>query len=232
MSRMRETDVAGRVIAYLQDLKYEVHQEAGGADIVALMSGYPWIIECKVQLGLDVLAQAWNWVRLGAAAFVSVATPIFRQSDGCRVAEHFMREQGVGWLSVGEWGPDGVTWHGDYPVTEHIQPRVQATFRRRDRRYVNYDIRRACNDKTLNGYAVAGSPSPRRWTPFKETCDEVRRALKNGPMTTRQLVDTIQHHYASAGGARSRLAHYLGRGIIEGIGPVPETRPQQWRLKP
>jgi len=232
---MKETDVAAKVIAYLKDLRYEVHQEVG-ADIVALLDGRAWIIECKLSLGLSVLAQAYRWVRDRSAAYVSIATPVFRHSDRKAVAEWYLRYHGIGWLTVVEGDPLTSGWSGEYPVRELLPARVQRMRKQPHWRdgtpYFPHDIRR-CLSEHSKDYEIAGTPAPRAWTPFKETCERVRAALKEGPpLTVREIVDRVEHHYASPSGARSRLSHYLSHGVIEGVEPFGDGRPQRWQLGP
>ena len=220
---MKETDVAAKVVGYLKDLRYDVHQEAG-ADIVAVMGNRAWAIEVKLGLGLGVLRQAWEHVRKRDAAYVSIATPVLRRSDDHIVAELFLAQHGIGWLTVCNGDADRSKWQGEYPVTEKMVAKVQ-----RPNRFRHFDLRRHLSDKTRD-YCLAGSPSPRYWTPFKQTCENVRKVLKAGPLTTRKIVDRIEHHYSSPAGARSRLAHYLAHGIIKGVEPHGEGRPQRWQL--
>jgi hypothetical protein len=60
----------------------------------------------------------------------------------------------------------------------------------------------------------------------------VRKLLREAgePLTTRQVVESIRHHYAHDASARNRLHHYLARGIVEGVEYVPDSRPARWRL--
>lgn len=222
---MYETDLAATVIHYLKDLKYDVYQEVG-PDIVAVMNGRAWIIECKLTLGLGVLAQAWKWAQHRSAAYVSVATPVFRRDDSRAVAEWFLRYHGIGWLIVS--GTTFANYRSEYPVREAIPARVL----RPDaaaRRY--YDIRKFCTEKNRD-YEQAGSPAPRSWTPFKQLGEDVRDLLRRkGPLTIREIVENVEHHYASDAGARSRLAHYLSHGIIKGIAAHENGRPQRWALE-
>lgn len=226
---MKEIDLAAHVIAYLRDLQYEVHQEVNGADIVAVMGRHAWIIECKMAMGFPVIAQAYKWIQLGAAPFVSIATPCTRGGDGERMARRFLQHLGIGWLTVSDYvTADNARWEGDYPVRQELAPRVH---RWKAQRFA-HDIRDALNEHTLSGYAVAGSPSPRRWTPFKQFAQDVRAALKHsaGPLTVREIIAKLPtHHYASDSGARSRLAHFLGNGIIEGIARV-DGEPTRWTV--
>ena len=221
---MKETDVAAKVVAYLKDLCYDVHQEAG-ADIVAVMDNRAWAIEVKLGLGLGVLRQAYEHVQLRDAAYVSIATPVLRRSHDHIVGELFMAQHGIGWLVVCNGDAERSEWRGDYPVREKMVAKVQ----RPQRETRCFDLRRGLSDKTRD-YCPAGSPSPRRWTPFKQVCENVRAALAAGPLTTRQIVEQIEHHYSSPAGARSRLAYYLAHGIINGVEPHEEGRPQRWQL--
>jgi len=58
---MKETDLAERVINWLEDQHWEIYQEVqfrgygGIADIVAVRAGYLWIIECKTSMTFTLL---------------------------------------------------------------------------------------------------------------------------------------------------------------------------------
>lgn len=230
-----EVELAQVVIAYLNDLKYTVYQEVDGADIVAVLpNSHAWIIECKMGIGLGVLRQAHHWVQRGAAAFVSVATPLLRQSPDHDVAGWYLRYHGIGWLQAFHMRPTDSKL--DYPVRELVPARFQAGARLRRKKGLRlWDIRQALPRDAEVVLSPAGSPNPKRWTPFKEFRQQVLNVLSgaNEPMTTREIVDRVgKHHYSSAAGARSRLSHYLATGVIgDEVELVQEGRVCKWRLR-
>jgi hypothetical protein len=227
---VRETDLAARIVAHLRDLNYEVHQEVAGADIVGKLGDCTWIVECKLGLGLSVLGQADKWARDGYAHFVSVATPTLKHDVGREFAIRVLRERGIGWLSVRRHDGEPAREEWQYPIEERIAPRLQRTAQRR-RAHGFANIARLLNEHTASGYAVAGSPSPRSWTPFKQTCTEIRKVLtRDAGLTVREIVERVSHHYASGASARSRISHYLTHGIIEGVELHPGPGPMRWRL--
>ena len=83
---MKETDLAKSVIAWLQDLKWEVYQEVQVfsygpiADIVATFGAITWVVETKISFSLKVMSQAEQWTPF--SNLVSVAVPTGRFKDG------------------------------------------------------------------------------------------------------------------------------------------------------
>ena len=209
---MKETDLAAVVIEYLKDLKWDVHQEVGGIDIVAVQNGLVWGIECKLGLGLKVIEQATRnrvWVHHS-----SIAVP---DRTKYAFAEMICMQLGIGMLSVdveGKWG-------------RRVREDVRARWCGKHNRAHIKRLRNRLNDDTRH-YATAGSPSPKTWTPFKDTCREVLRYVhKNPGCTTKELVEGIKHHYRTEKSALGCLLKYGREGVIEGI-EVVDGRPVRW----
>ena len=211
-----ETDIARPMVAYLQGLGWEVHQEvqlySGGkrADIVALQGRLTYVVECKVSMSWDLLEQAADW--LGRAHYVSVATPSFRRG----FAERVLTGMGIGVYVVLPNSPEG--------VHQILGPRL---FRRADDR-----IRSACCVETKSGeYAEAGSTAGGFFTPFARTTRSIISELTQagGELPTRDLVSRIKHHYGGDATARSCLVRWARLGKIKGV-EIVEGRPTRFRL--
>lgn len=219
---MSETDIARPVVAWLRDKLWDVHQEVciggGGprADIVGVQGRLLYVVEVKATLGLAVIEQAMGW--RDHAHYVAVAVPRPRRvATGRRFAEQLCRERGIGVLHVG-------THHEAVTVEE--QPRLS-----RSRLIPQFvaQLRGVLCEETRS-YAAAGNAESRYWSPFRATCEEIRRALgRRGPLTTRELVETIRHHYSSDSSARSTLPKWLDAGKIPGV-ESDGGRPMRWRL--
>jgi hypothetical protein len=235
--RRSEIDIARPVVAYLTDLRWDVHQEvaiAGGgssrADIVGTQGQLLYVVEVKASLSLALIEQAIHW--LPYAHYVSVAIPKptrgWRRgvTRGARLAEQILRERGIGLLHV---SPDRYAQYAGAAgqVTVELAPTIGR------RRVILADrLRRVLSDETRT-YAEAGNAENRYWTPFRRTCDEVRRAIQNcGPLTTKQLVERIRHHYASDATARSTLPKWLAAGKVAGVvaAPIEQGKCARWQL--
>src|SRR5262245_58424125 len=105
-----ETELAKVVVDDLRARGWKVYQEVdvrgSACDIAAVMGTVLWAIECKVSLGVGVLAQARGW--LDGANLVSVAVLPGRHSDGRRLAEDMAKTLGIGVLEV--HGPNTYDW--------------------------------------------------------------------------------------------------------------------------
>ena len=211
-----EQELARVVVGWLQDQYWDVYQEVSTgysrprADIVAVQDGLSWIVETKMSLSLDLLAQAIRWV--GRANFISVAVPRgYRCSPGREFAVGLLRKEGIGMLEVESDG--GIL---------HNAPRK---FRRTARPIS--DI--LCDaHKTM---AEAGSARGGYHTPFAATCRATGEFVSKHPgCTIRELVDGIEHHYGCDATARSCLRNWIGTDKIPGVEQRHEGG--KWRMFP
>lgn len=181
--KIKETDLAAKVVSWLQDQHWEVYQEVqfrrqgGVADIVAVRHNIMWIIESKTSYGFAVLEQATRWM----VHYRSVAVPFHRRQDrDYRVAELYYR---VGVIGVSDWGD----------VSEIVAPPLMY----RDNNFVKDYL---CELTELHKtYAKAGSQSGNHLTPYKQTMMEVRKVIEQNPgCTLKFLHDTLGNmHYWS-----------------------------------
>lgn len=204
-----EAELAAVVVAWLEALGGDVYQEVecatGVADIVAKVRGELWIVETKLAWSLALILQAME--RRAEAARVYVAAPHSRTMRGCAWV---CAELGIGVLDV-------------QVASEHIdagsgygQPNVRevAASRKWNRRPTALAKILRPEHKT---HAKAGTNGG-RWTPFRSTCEQVARAVKESPgITLKELVDGIKHHYRGNRSAVSSIAHWIDKGKIEGV---------------
>jgi hypothetical protein len=200
-----EIELARKVIEWLKDQRWEVYQEVAMgygspvADIVALRNNLTWVIETKMNLSLVLLEQAQYYI--WHSNYTSIATPHLRHAKGRKMADMILRQLGVGRLDVG------------YDVTERASPKIH-------RINAVLNVKKYLVEAQKN-YAEAGNPNGSRWSPFKATCEQVIAAVKKTPgLTLKELIDSIDHHYASSQTARSSLSHWIQEGIVKGIHAV------------
>jgi hypothetical protein len=206
-----EVALARPVLAWLSasgwDLYQEVQVETGGsrADIVGVRGPHLCVVEVKASLCLDLLAQAYEWVRRGLTNFVYAAAPAprlmrDRWTPGRRMANMILAEHGIGLVEV----------RSDR-VEETVHP---AMFRRRS----SESLRRALREEHKTA-APAGSRLGGHWTPFRATCESLRRLVEDRPgITMREAVlEMKQHHYASTSSAVSSLTHWIENGKVPGL---------------
>jgi hypothetical protein len=67
-------------------------------------------------------------------------------------------------------------------------------------------------------YAPAGNAESLRWTPWRQTCDNLKQAVQKRPgIPFKELVEGLDHHYATVANARASLRHWIAEGKIEGV---------------
>lgn len=215
-TKKTEADLAAIVVRWLTDMRWDVYQEVqfcqGGrvADIVATQNGILWVIECKTSLGLAVIEQAEWWTTW--ANLASVATPV-RQIVGWSARSYSARSKqarsdGFADRVAGAFGIGSLRIaHGE--IREALRPVL--------RRRVMPDLR-DCLTPEMKHYAEAGNAAGRFFSPFKATCDNLRRYLAEHPgATIKAAVEGIEHHYRAPATARSCLAHWIVAGKVKGV---------------
>lgn len=203
--------LAAAVVAWLENQRFEVYQEVqlrfgcNVADIVATRDGLLWVVETKTTLTLEVIAQAKAWKPYAHRTFIAV--PKARTfSAGRALAYDVCRSQGIGALEVSE--------PHTYDMDMGIRERVSAAINRR----ADAQAIRSLLTGEHKTFAKAGNADGKRWTPFKNTCKQVRDHVTANPgVTLKECVDAIDHHYASPTSARSSIAAWARAGILEGV---------------
>jgi hypothetical protein len=198
-----EAELAQLVIDYLrQDGWAFVYQEVPfngiAADIVVRNGNLIGVIECKQNLGLDVIEQAHRWRGLANLVWCATWTPKRGYGFGKIVATEF----GIGIIDVDR--------HNH--VTERKRPNF---LRRKDERLLN-----ALRPEMMSGeYGKAGSQMANRFTPFKETCIYLQEVVSGNPGI--ELKDAIKklkrHHYASDAAARANLKKMIEQNVVSGV---------------
>jgi len=197
---MKETDIAAAVIRYFQDRDegWEIFQEVkcgiSIADIVARRGRLLWVVECKVGGFLAVLGQAERW--LCHANFVSIAMPgSTRTATMRRVMEPF----GIGFIGV----RSGYAHSEAFPkLNRRLFPELGKA--------LHDDQKTFCPAGSKHGY----------WSPFKNTCAEVKKYVHNNPgCSMKDMANGIRHHYGNDAAAIASL-----RGWLRDTNQIPGVR--------
>jgi len=207
---MKETELAKGVIDWLQDMKWDVYQEVQVfsygpiADIVGLFNGMTWVIETKVSLGLKVMQQAQNWRPF--SNLVSVASRMGGNS-GNGFVQHLLKMLGIGLIVVSI---------GDVYVETDVEERIRPAINRRPGKHLRDSLKEV--HKT---FAEAGNAEKLRWSPFQQTCQDVRRFVEENPgATLKEIVGSVKTHYHSVQTARICIAKYAEEGVLKGVRKV------------
>lgn len=200
---MMEQDLAAKVVAWLEaqhwDVYQEVQRDGAVADIVAALGPLRWAVECKTSLSLCLLEQALHWIQ--RAHFVSVAIPrVAAARRGRGAARIFCNQNGIGMIAVDRRGS----------IDVYRPPAMRRTA------LANGWI--LCPQHKT--FAPAGTATGIRWTPFANTCHQLRRLVADRPgLPLAEAMNSIRHHYASDATARATISRYLRKqpGVVKGI---------------
>jgi len=195
---MKETELASKVVKYLQDDKWEVYQEVKFskylgmpiADIVAVRNNLIWIIECKKSLTLDVMEQATGWKVPLRSVAVPYSKTRYRKNKkqkggyiGYRIAKDYLK---IGIIIVGEF------------ISEPVTPPILRQFYENGNR-----LRKLLVDEQKSGeYSLAGSKGGGYYTPYQKTIKYVKSFIKSNPgKTFKEIINYIDgnryHHYST-----------------------------------
>jgi hypothetical protein len=224
-----EGELAAAVSEWLAAEGWECFHEVCGdgseprADIVATRGPLVWVVEVKLRMGVDVLAQANHWRGRGLAHLVSVGVPIAKRTGGQYFLERVARERGIGIIRVPS--PEQVAKGDTYilgagtkherlhPMTwTHWDVTPPALMRKAD-------VSRLRPLLTPERKASHPGTQTRFHTTFKETCnrvvEHVRRAGGRAPV--RDSLLAVDHHYASDKSARGALVPLVKKGVVPGL---------------
>jgi hypothetical protein len=237
--RLKETEVAAAVIAWLEDRGWDVYQEVKVrdhgrvADIVAVQERRVWVVECKTSLSLTVIGQAYDWQE--SVHWVSVAVPVLAKRKGGypirgqrpRFVDSVLRDYGIGLFQV-----ERRKSFGQVPTElvchERFHPALRRTPGKNNLRFMAREIRHVleglCEEQKT--FAEAGNADGKYWTPWRRTCSLVRKAVERQPgICVAELIrEEGYFHYASSSSARSSLSHWLREGKVPGVKVVREGR--------
>ncbi len=244
-----EAELAAVVVAHLREQGWTVFQEvelgrrSGGerADIVAVRGdelaadgyahkGAGWakpgdvlVVECKLSLSLDLLAQADHW--LDYASLVAIAFPLDRgYGRARRFGESLARSRGLGMFEVAP------------AVGDRLPARiVSETEPKRSERVIEVLAKKlaAALCPEQQDYAAAGNAEGKRWTPWRDSITRARAIVLEHPgIGTKELVQKLgKHHWASDGGARAGLVDAAERGIFERV-VARQGKGKRWQFFP
>lgn len=199
-----ETDLAKAVAQWMGDQGWDLYFEVDHgkrADIVGRKGRYLWVVETKLNCGFELVSQAIWWVH--EAHLVSIAYPQrcgYRASKTWPAIHAALSYHGIGTVEANE-----------YSIREGLAP----AFRRK----VNSDRLLNCLNERQKVYAEPGNATGRRWTPFQDTCDQIRELLRDraAGMPLKEVIDTVKHHYATPASARSSLFKWITEEKVPGV---------------
>lgn len=200
-----EAELAKLVIEWFRADGWDVFQEvpfAGiAADIVVTRGPLIGVVECKKYLNFDVLEQCDRW--LPHANFVWAATWCAKRGNSW-YANKVCRYSGFGLIQSYDNNIDSV------------KQKVDPEFRRK----TSGELKDKLRPEMMSGkYGEAGSNRAGRYTPFKETCEQLCRIVSGSPgIELKPAIDLIKkHHYASNAAARANLRKYIEKGIVKDL---------------
>ena len=204
--RGSESELAEKVIAWFRNNQWTVYQEvplgSGAADIVVTRDRIVGVVECKQSLGLDVLAQAHDWI--GKANFIWCAT--WQPPRGSRFGKTVAAKFGLGVIEVG---------HTTY-CEDAVYQKLAPEFMRR----IDDRLLKALRPEMMDGsYAKAGTKNGGRFTPFRETCEGLLTVVRDNPgIELKPAIKLLKkHHYCSDSAARVNLRNMIEKGVVRDV---------------
>ena len=203
--KFTEAELAKKVITFLEDMKWNVWQEVtvdgGGsrrADIVAKQGNIIWVIECKTCLNLKVIEQAYHWRK--KANQVSIAIWYHPRSYKFN---HFVKDildrYGIGLMTFCK--------HSTNACPTVLMPTNLSR--------VNTQILKSVLLTENKHMGISGSKDNSYDTPFKRTCRRIQDLVRGNPMSLKDIIESISHHYANDRSARCCIARYVKTGVID-----------------
>lgn len=225
-----ETDLGPPVVEWLTAEGFEVYQEVevgSIADVVGVRGPQFVVVEMKLSLSWELLAQArgWRW----CTHQVWVAVPRAKSSSGRHTAIQCFEQMGVGVVEVDRLF-DGTPFVREPDFRPADLSRLRPTWNRKaDTSYLRKALRE--ENRTV---ARAGSTSAARdWSDFKQTCRRVREYVVEHPgATITEVVKDVKHHYATDAGARAHLVKLIVDGKVPGLVCEWEGEKGPYRLYP
>jgi hypothetical protein len=210
-AKTSEADLAAAVVTWLSENGFDVYQEVtvpgGVADIVAVKFREAWIVEVKTSWSLDLLAQCID--RKRCANRVYAAVPSMRGGGfGTRAA--MALDLGIGTIKIGHGYSNRPPYLEGFDVSfDTLAPRITR-------------VPMAASLKLEEGHkthAKAGAPcAAGRWTPFRSTCESLRRVVEEEPgLMLADAMRRTKHHYHNDATARSSMATWAQAGKVEGV---------------
>jgi len=206
--KIPETELAAAVIAWLESKEWEVYQEVKSgskvADIVAVKDGVRWVIECKTSFSLDLLEQTYHWTR-GCAELVSIAVPR-------KKSRRITNTRNIDSVILYHFGIGLIEFNCEYEKNKYIEeiaePKLQEIF----------EHCAIMPQEVHKDYAPAGSAGGGHWTPFKQTCENLREYVRTHQgCKMKEAVEEISHHYSSNRSAAGCLRSMIASGVVVGM---------------
>jgi hypothetical protein len=207
--KITEIDVGRAVVSYIRANYplWDVYQEYSlgygrkRADIIAAFPGPPrllWVVECKTKMSLHLLAQAREW--LHHVHYVSIAcAPAARTYADAGFVDDWLKDHGIGMIVA----------HDNY-CSARTEPQLHRAAHENSKDIV------LCEGH--KNETEAGSKSGGFWTPFRETCNQLKGVVGHSPgLTIKEAMAAIEHHYSSDIVARSSMRVWLNKGIVKGV---------------
>lgn len=209
-SKLSESELAERLVAWLESQGWDCYHEVEGAyggraDLIAVGDREVWCFETKITMSLALLEQAWRWTRYAMAHRVVVVTPQLKKL-GDVAGHHLVRsicsDNGIGWFTVGR--------NEALPVHVSVDPKLH-------RRLCSHHLGTVVRPEHKT-HARAGSQGGGFWTSFRGTCEQILKLVKERPgISIGECIGSIQHHYSTTSTARGAILTAAKKGIIEGV---------------
>ena len=203
---MTEIELARPVVEWLKEQHWDVYQEVQLesygriADIVAVRGKCIWIIEYKTSLSLKVIEQASKHWQCHCR---SVAVPMGKTTD------RWFKKRIMNLLNIGLIEVSKPNYKGNMTVCEEYKGNFQ-----RLQKQTIHELLFKLRPEHKN--SEAGSRGGGYLTAYSRTMHDIREIISCNPgYTLKEIMTTLQHHYASEASARTCIKKALAEWETE-----------------
>lgn len=222
---LTEPQLAALVVSWLEEDGWAVWQEIadvlpvpGRLDIAATKERMLCVVECKLRLSFDLLAQAKRWLPYANEVYIAVPSlPAvtgkvgkrrFQPREGRALAFSMAASMGIGVLEV----------RSLWPVEEGRQQAVSVQVAAQSSPCREHETLWRALRPEYATHAVAGQSGGGGSTRFTRTCAElVAFAAKKPGEPLRAILSVIPHHYRTLKSGVQAMAEWIERGKVPGV---------------
>lgn len=196
---MKEHEIAKYVITYFESIRYESYKEvvetrgSRRADMVFKKNNEIIVVESKLNMGMHVIEQAYNWKSSYniMKAYVAIPKPKRKRNY---FAEKVCQDYGIGIIEVDKIG--------------NVYIRLESIVNNNETDDLDITLYEQQKD------SVAGTKGGDYVTPFKLTREKIYKELEKGEMKLATLVENIEHHYSNNNSAKKCISEMCKIGVI------------------
>lgn len=216
LTNTSEQAVAELVVAYLERLGADVYQEVGHDYGHPKVHAYP--VDTQGVMTWPDLPKhnAKNSTSTPVTTSPNEAYMGLGETSRSRSEQHVVNSTDIESENAAAVTGRTIGVRDGWQPDKHAKVHVRAEARRWNRHPVALAAELKPEHKTHAKAGAIGAGG--RWTPFRDTCEQLARLVREQPgLTVKQAVDQIKHHYSTPSTARSSLTAWIADGKVPGV---------------